>query len=112
MLLNKGEYGGYRYISTETIDFFTSTQSKITKRGLGFDKYDSEKKSFSSYSSDAAYGHTGFTGTMVWVDPEYDLIYIFLSNRIYPEQYNKKLNEMSIRSKVLDIVYRAIQKKS
>lgn len=108
MLLNKGIYGGHQYISSETIDFFTSTQSKITKRGLGFDKYDPEKSSYSSYSSPSAYGHTGFTGTMVWVDPEYDLIYIFLSNRIHPYQYNRKLSELSVRSRVMEVVYRAI----
>jgi CubicO group peptidase (beta-lactamase class C family) len=108
MLLNKGEYGGHRYISSETVDFFTTTQSEITKRGLGFDKYDPDKNAYTSRSSEAAYGHTGFTGTMVWVDPQYDLIYIFLSNRIYPEQYNKKLSELGTRSKVLELVYRAI----
>jgi CubicO group peptidase (beta-lactamase class C family) len=108
MFLNKGEYGGQRYISAETVNLFTSTQSQITKRGLGFDKYDSEKNSYSAYSSASAYGHTGFTGTMIWVDPEYELVYIFLSNRIHPEQYNTKLSELSVRSKILDIIYRAI----
>ena len=107
MLLNKGVYGGYQYLSPETIDFFTSGQSKITKRGLGFDKYDPEKTTYPELSSPSAYGHTGFTGIMVWVDPEYDLIYIFLSNRINPYQYNRKLMELNVRSKVLNVIYRS-----
>ena len=107
MLLNKGVYGGYQYLSAETIDYFTSTQSKITKRGFGFDKYDPEKTTYSDLSSSLAFGHTGFTGTMVWVDPEYDLIFIFLSNRINPYQFNRKLMELNVRSNVLDIIYRS-----
>ena len=108
MFLNKGEYGGVRYISPETVNFFTSTQSKITKRGLGFDKYDPDKKAYSTYCSPLAYGHLGFTGVIVWIDPKYELIYIFLSNRVHPNQYNSKLSELSTRSKIMETIYQSI----
>ena len=108
MLLNKGVYGGHRYLTSETVDFFTSGQSNKTKRGLGFDKHDPDKNTYSPLSSPSAYGHTGFTGILVWIDPEYELIYIFLSNRIHPHQYNGKLMDLRIRSRVQDIIYRSI----
>ena len=107
MLLNKGEYGGYRYLSAETVDYFTSTRSEITKRGLGFDKYDPDKKAYSKNCSLSSYGHTGFTGTLVWIDPEHQLIYIFLSNRVHPDPNNSKISELRLRSVILNTVYRS-----
>ena len=55
-----------------------------------------------------SYGHTGFTGTIVWIDPQYDLIYIFLSNRIHPRAYNKKLVELGVRTNIQDVIYRSL----
>ena len=114
MLLNKGSYGGVKFIDTSTIKLFTSKQNDHNRRGLGFDKpeFDPEKESpVSEYASRKSFGHSGFTGTLLWVDPEYDLIYIFLSNRVYPNSYNKKLIEENIRTKIQDIIYRSFLSK-
>lgn len=113
MMLNNGVYGGERYISRQTIELFTSRQSAMAnnRRGLGFDKPepDAQKTGPTCRSaSQKSYGHTGFTGTMVWADPEYDLIYIFLSNRVYPDASNNKLVEMNVRTEVQQVVYNAI----
>nr|WP_321410572.1 serine hydrolase [uncultured Carboxylicivirga sp.] len=111
MLLNKGEYGGKKYFKPETIEYFTSMQDSLNRRGLGVDKpeLDPEKQSPASLLvSPSSYGHTGFTGTMVWIDPEYQLIYIFLSNRIHPDSYNKKLTELNVRTDIQDIIYKSI----
>ncbi|MBN1143661.1 MAG: serine hydrolase [Bacteroidales bacterium] len=113
MMLNNGIYGGERYISRQTIEHFTTKQSGIAgnRRGLGFDKPepDAQKPGPTCRSaSPKSYGHTGFTGTMVWADPEYGLIYIFLSNRVYPDASNNKLMEMNVRTEVQQVVYNAI----
>lgn len=104
MYLNKGVYGGERYLSEETITTFTSSVKKDSRRGLGFDKqeFDPKKKSpVGKEPSLASYGHTGFTGTMVWVDPEHDLVYVFLSNRVNPIAENKVLLNLDTRNKIL-----------
>lgn len=111
MYLNTGLYGGYRYLKDETIDFFTARQDSANRRGLGFDKpewIDREKNNtfFSPCASARAYGHTGFTGTMVLVDPQYDLLIVFLSNRVHPYSFNNKLSELDVRLKIQNIVYR------
>jgi beta-N-acetylhexosaminidase len=114
MFLDNGIYGGERYFSTMDIKEFTSRQSIFSRRGLGFDKAEVQKFRYSPVSrsaSEATYGHTGFTGTCVWVDPEYELMYIFLSNRTYPSMKNRKLIEMGVRTKIQDIIYQAIQEK-
>lgn len=113
MMLNKGVYGGERYISEETIELFTKEPQGIngSRRGLGFDKPERDRTKVSPVCPDASpasYGHTGFTGTMVWVDPEYDLVYIFLSNRVYPDAANNKLMEMNVRTDVQQVIYNAI----
>ena len=111
MLLNNGTYGGIKFIEPSTVKLFTSKQNDHNRRGLGFDKpeFDPEKDSpVSEYASEASYGHSGFTGTLLWIDPEYDLIYIFLSNRVYPYSYNKKLIRENVRTKIQDIIYRSI----
>ncbi|RYE05589.1 MAG: hypothetical protein EOP51_34540, partial [Sphingobacteriales bacterium] len=56
-----------------------------------------------------SYGHTGYTGTCVWVDPKYNLVYIFLSNRVYPK-VTERLSSLRIRPRIQDVVYRAIEK--
>ncbi|MES2425673.1 MAG: serine hydrolase [Bacteroidota bacterium] len=111
MLLNRGSYGGDLYIKPETVDLFTSKQSAISRRGLGFDRWDpiSERHYPSELASPDAYGHTGFTGTCVWVDPKYNLIYIFLSNRTFPKP-GSKLGSLNIRPRIQDVVYKAIAK--
>ena len=109
LLLNRGEYGGDRYFEPETVDVFTSRQSTVSRRGLGFDRADPDttKQYPSRWASDATFGHTGYTGTCVWIDPKAQLIYVFLSNRVHPEVSNK-LGDLSIRRRIQDAVYEAI----
>ena len=90
---------------------FTSKQSDVSRRGLGFDRWDPEStKGYpSKLASPQTYGHTGYTGTCVWVDPKYNLVYIFLSNRVNPAVSNK-LSDLDIRSRIQDVIYEAIAK--
>lgn len=109
MLLNGGTYGGVRYVSAETVDLWTKKQSAISRRGLGFDKPEMHGTSpCSGYASAATFGHQGFTGICVWADPEYDLLYIFLSNRVQPKAEPNKLSSEGIRNKIMDVIYEAI----
>ncbi len=108
MHLNKGYYGGYEYFKQETVEEFTKPHFLGNRRGLGWDKPSDKVDNTSKYCSDATFGHTGFTGTAVWVDPEEELIYIFLSNRTYPDAGNVKLIQMNVRTKIQDIIYESI----
>ena len=108
MLLNKGSYGGREYLKPETVDLFTKAQYR-THRGLGFDTRKGRKPPSCSIKASAqTYGHTGFTGTCVWVDPKEELIFIFLSNRITPSPDNKKLFKTKLRSRIHSLVYQAL----
>lgn len=112
MLLNGGELNGRRYLSRETCRLFTTTVSRISRRGLGFDKPDKAHPHRSPCAESApasVYGHTGFTGTCAWVDPDNRLVYVFLSNRIFPEVWNNRLMRLSIRERIQEAVYRAIR---
>jgi|CXWL01.1.fsa_nt_gi beta-glucosidase-like glycosyl hydrolase/CubicO group peptidase (beta-lactamase class C family) len=113
MLLNGGELNGERYLKPETIKLFTSYNSQVSRRGFGFDKPEKDnairKDPYpSSLASPETFGHTGFTGTCVWVDPKNNLVYVFLSNRVYPTRDNGKLSQMGIRGKIQDALYRAL----
>jgi len=113
MLLNKGEYGGHRYFMPETVQKFTSYQFQENRRGLGFDKPVRDKKQGGptcAEASDQSFGHSGFTGTYVWADPEYNLVYVFLSNRTYPYSANNKLVTSGIRTDIQKVIYQAIEK--
>lgn len=111
MLLNKGSYGGNQYFQPQTVDMFTKKQSDVSRRGLGFDRWDpdSTKKYPSQLASPLTYGHTGYTGTAVWVDPAKELVYIFLSNRVNPT-VSEKLGSLKIRPRIQDAIYKAIEK--
>ena len=61
----------------------------------------------SDYASSLCFGHTGFTGTMVWADPKHDLVYVFLSNRVYPTQENRKLIRDNVRTNIMDVIYKS-----
>ncbi len=88
MLLQEGSYGGQRYFKPETVKFFTAKQFESSRRGLGWDKpVQGEWNSPTSiFASPRTFGHTGFTGTCLWVDPEFNLVYIFVSNRVFPDR--------------------------
>ncbi len=112
MYLNGGIYGNERFFSEATAKLFTRTKSPSCRRGLGFDKPDKENTSSSPtgrLAPASTYGHTGYTGTCFWVDPDNQLIYIFLSNRVYPYRGNKKLSQLNIRTEIQDAIYNAIQ---
>ena len=106
MLLNGGTYGGVEYFKPQTVELFTSSQSNVSRRGLGFDRGNGTGYP-SSNASPNSFGHTGYTGTCTWVDPEQKLVYIFLSNRVYPSASNK-LNSLRIRPRIHDAIYEAI----
>jgi CubicO group peptidase (beta-lactamase class C family) len=113
MLMNGGEIDGKRYLSESTCKLFTTSKSRISRRGLGFDKPDMVNKSKSPCADDApatVYGHTGFTGTCVWVDPTNRFVYVFLSNRVHPDSWNPKLGNMNIRPKMMQAIYDAMKK--
>ncbi len=104
MWLNGGEYGGERIMSPETVKLFTTTKSPNSRRGLGFDKPDMENPKYSPTADEAngsTYGHLGFTGTVFWVDPENDMIVIFLTNRVNPTRDNAAFAGMNIRPEIM-----------
>lgn len=113
LFLQQGEYGGKRYIDTATVHHFTKCQfCKDNRRALGFDKPETNSSKDSPVCdcvSEKSFGHQGFTGTITWADPEKNLVYVFLSNRVYPDADNIKINKMGIRSAVLRAVYNAMK---
>jgi beta-N-acetylhexosaminidase len=113
MILNKGIYGGDRYLSAATINEFIKCQfcESDNRRGLGFDKPEMNYKKGGPTCkcvSALSFGHTGFTGTIAWVDPDKDLIYVFLSNRVYPDAENKKINTLSTRVEIQEAIYNVL----
>jgi CubicO group peptidase (beta-lactamase class C family) len=117
MLMNGGELNGKKYFRKTTVDLFTSYQSNVSRRGLGFDKPEKDNASRQEpypckMASDATFGHTGFTGTCTWADPKQKIVYVFLSNRVCPDgAANNKLSKLNVRSTVQDAIYNALLKK-
>lgn len=115
MLANGGTYGGRRYLSEGVVAEFTKCQfcapnGTGNRRGLGWDKPVRNGKGGPTCEcvSYASFGHTGFTGTMAWADPEQQVVYIFLSNRVHPSAATNKLLELGIRTKVQEVVHGAV----
>ncbi|WP_430810502.1 MULTISPECIES: serine hydrolase [unclassified Carboxylicivirga] len=120
LYLQKGSYGGRSYLSSTMLDAFTRVQypQSDNRRGAGFDKPLPGNDTLSienSYPAPAvsaqSYGHSGFTGTFVWVDPQYDLVYIFLSNRVYPSRNNPLIYRMNVRPSIQQVFYEAIEER-
>jgi CubicO group peptidase (beta-lactamase class C family) len=112
MLLNGGELDGNRYLRAETCKTFTSTTSASGRRGLGFDKPIPGKPGHSPCCVSApteVYGHTGYTGTCCWVDPVNKLVFVFLSNRTYPNDGVNKLARMGIRTDIQEVIYQSLK---
>jgi CubicO group peptidase (beta-lactamase class C family) len=112
MLLNRGEMDGVRYLSRETCSLFTTVTSASGRRGLGFDKPVPANPNHSPCCSSTppeVYGHTGYTGTCCWVDPVNDLVYVFLSNRTYPDDGVNKLAKSGIRGKIQTVIYQSMK---
>jgi beta-glucosidase-like glycosyl hydrolase/CubicO group peptidase (beta-lactamase class C family) len=112
MYLQKGFYGGKRYLKTETITKFNKryfSEEKV-RRGLGFDKpqLDPEVKATCGCVSEESFGHSGFTGTYTWADPVSGIVYVFLSNRVYPTMENDGLVQQDMRTKIQQIIQEAI----
>jgi beta-N-acetylhexosaminidase len=109
MLLQEGEYGGTRFYKPETVRLFAQRQFASSFRGLGWNKPSGVWDGTTSiYASPKTFGHTGFTGTCIWIDPEFDLVYVFLSNRVHPDMTNNKLLSANIRSRIQDVIYQSI----
>jgi beta-N-acetylhexosaminidase len=109
MLLNRGTYAGKEFLSKGVVDQFNRRYYPGNRRGLGFDKPTSNGGgSACSEASQSSFGHTGFTGTMCWADPETGIVYVFLSNRVNPDAENKKLQELDIRSKIQSEFYKVM----
>lgn len=119
MYLQKGEYGGNRYLNAEVIEEYSDCQycldsipltTKDNRRGAGFDKpaLHGEPGPTCDCVSFESFGHSGFTGTYAWADPEHQIVYIFLSNRVYPDANNKKLLTLNIRTRIQEKIYEAI----
>ena len=114
MLLNGGTYNNKKYLNPETIELFTAYHSVNSRRGYGFDKPEKDNATRPEafpclLASPLTFGHTGFTGTCAWADPAHDLVFVFLSNRVYPEGGdNKKLLTMNVRGKIQEAVYKAM----
>jgi beta-N-acetylhexosaminidase len=110
MNLNGGEFNGIRFFADSSLAAFTRKGTVKSRRALGWDRLPDNHDShyISSSASPESYGHSGYTGTMVWVDPKYDLIFVFLTNRVHPNANNNKLNTLKIRRRIHDVVYQAI----
>jgi CubicO group peptidase (beta-lactamase class C family) len=106
LLLNKGTYDGKRYLQDSTIEYFSKRYSDISTRAIGFDtRSDDGKASSGQYFKPGTYGHLGYTGTSIWIDPAQDLFVIFLTNRVYPDD-TKSIRKT--RPKVYDAVMMAL----
>jgi beta-N-acetylhexosaminidase len=111
MLLNKGSYNNRQYFKKQTVEYFTAYNSHISRRGLGFDKSAPDKDDAGptgNRCSGYTFGHQGFTGTCVWTDPATGIIFVFLSNRVYPSADNNKINHLSVRTNAQDYIYEAL----
>ena len=114
MYLQKGYYGGKRYLSENVLNEFTKRQfpENENRRGLGFDKsyIDNYKNDLvDAYpavsTSENSFGHSGYTGTFAWADPDNELLFIFLSNRVHPTRNNSKIYDLNIRTAMHQEIY-------
>ncbi|MEG2243308.1 MAG: glycoside hydrolase family 3 N-terminal domain-containing protein [Muribaculaceae bacterium] len=114
MWLNGGIYGGERILSQRVVTLFTTVKSPNSRRGLGFDKPDKKNDDDSptcAQATPSTFGHLGFTGTCFWVDPQNQLIYIFLCNRVCPSRNNHAFSKLDIRPRIFERLYKSIDTK-
>lgn len=111
MWLNGGVYGQEQILEPSTIELFTTTKSPTAERTLGFDLVSNYKSMRESGAPLNAFGHTGFTGTCFWVDPENEVIYVFLSNRVHPSRTNTAFSRLNPRVAILTAIYSSLSKK-
>jgi beta-N-acetylhexosaminidase len=113
LYLQKGSFGGENILNSRVVEDYTSYQfPQDNRRGLAFDKPDPTGKVMNApkLASAASFGHSGFTGTYTWVDPQVNMLYVFLSNRVYPTRDNGKISSMNIRTAIGDAVYKSLLK--
>ena len=119
MYLRMGSYGGRQYLKESTMKEFTRVQfpQDNNRRGLGFDKPSLNNENLSETEaypikavSPESFGHSGYTGTFVWIDPKCGLVYIFLSNRVFPTRNNNKISDMNVRTEIQRIIYKNLPK--
>lgn len=111
IFLNNGEYGGKRFFKEKTVEKFNTCYycEENVRRGVGFDKPQLQGAgSTCGCVSMTSFGHSGFTGTFAWADPEEEIVYVFLSNRTYPDSNNRELIREDVRSKIQEVIYEAI----
>ena len=114
LYLNGGTYGGKRYIQESTLKQWTSYPFEVSvnaRRGIGWDKPDRLHPGLSgpASASPLSFGHSGFTGTFVWMEPTEKMLYIFLSNRVYPTRNNNKISRLNLRTNFGEMIYKTIQ---
>ena len=109
MFLNKGFMGNVQYLKPEVVDMYTTNPFSYNHRGIGFDKPKLEGGgTCTKLASKRSFGHSGFTGTLAWADPENQLNFVFLSNRVCPDQENRKIIDMHIRTDIQRVLYEAL----
>ena len=111
MYANGGVYGGMRFIDKEVLRRFTTARDASSPYAMGFDRHRGRGKPGNTADEAplSTYGHTGFTGICFWVDPDNDIVYIFLSNRVAPTRWNTKLSQMDIRTRIQSVIYEALK---
>lgn len=113
LFLQKGEYGGSKFIDSSIVNEFIKCQyCKDNRRGVGFDKPETDPNKTNPVCDCVSYlsfGHSGFTGTLAWADPEKNIVYVFLSNRVYPNADDNKLAKSGIRSQIQSVIYEVLQ---
>ena len=112
MFMQKGYYGGKRYFKNTTVDKFNHRYyaNDSVRRGVGFDKpqLNKNEKATCDCVSESSFGHSGFTGTYTWADPETEIVYVFLSNRVFPTMENRGLITENIRTEIQRFIQEAI----
>ena len=110
MNLQNGNYGGAHFFQSPVVSEFARPQTAGSRRGLGWDHGDPSKPEgpTSHLAPASTFGHTGFTGTCVWMDPDNQILYIFLSNRVYPDAGNNKLRQYNIRTRIQEVIYKSL----
>ncbi len=111
LFMNKGYFGGKYYMKEQVVEEYTKAQFSGNRRGAGFDRPTANGGgTCHALASQKSFGHSGFTGTLAWADPEYGINYVFLSNRVCPDQENWKLRDLNIRTEIQRVIYEILVK--
>ena len=110
MLLQDGKYGPEQIVKPETVKLFTTSRGKSGRRALAFDLACGLRSLDNSGTSAATYGHTGFTGTCFWIDPDEKMIFVFLSNKVNPNRNNNAFSSKNPRGEMLRVVYSSLNR--